>query len=82
MWFIISLLLFQALVPENLVFHVVTTGPDIIHAESLAVEMREHFSTCFPSVSHDIKAFLLPPDRGEFFLNMLHAYNNYSGESS
>lgn len=45
-------------------FHIAATGPDIIHAESLAVEMRDHFSTCFPTVTYDIRAFLLPPDRG------------------
>ena len=45
-------------------FHIVATGPDLIHAESLAVEMRAAFSSCFPSVHSEVRAFLLPVDKG------------------
>ena len=43
---------------------VVTSGPDKIHAESLAVEIRDHFSSCLPNIQYEVKAFLLPAERG------------------
>jgi lipopolysaccharide biosynthesis glycosyltransferase len=63
-----SSVVLSAFVPENMIFHVVTTGVDLSYAEALASEMREHFTKCLPNVAlykhFEVQAFVLPKDRG------------------
>lgn len=58
----------SAFVPENVVFHVVTTGVDMTYAESLATEFKEHLKSCLPVVAsheqYEVKPFVLPRERG------------------
>jgi lipopolysaccharide biosynthesis glycosyltransferase len=54
----------SALEPEDIVFHIVACGKDMISAMVLKKSIATSISDCLPHVKHELVAFMLPEESG------------------